>query len=72
MKKFIESAVFFLVGALALFSILFILCLPIAYIDGSAKSAYIKQSQGLTVPWYQATWLSVNAGGVSASVNINE
>jgi len=72
MKKFIINAAFFTVGALALLFLLFMLCLPITYLDGSAKSAYIKQAQGLTVPWYRATFLQVNAGGVSASVNIDE
>jgi len=64
-----RSAVTFIIVSLALFLILFIICLPIAYIDGSAKSAYIKQAQGLNVPWYRATWLRVNAGGLNATVS---
>ena len=32
---------------------------PIAWFDGHAKAAYLKQTQGVEIPWYQATWLEV-------------
>jgi hypothetical protein len=32
---------------------------PIAWFDGHAKSAYLKQTQGIDIPWYQATFLEV-------------
>ncbi len=31
----------------------------IGYGDGSAKSAYLKRTKGIDIPWYQATFLNV-------------
>ncbi len=44
--------VFFLVVAGLLFC-------TIGYGDGSAKSAYLKRTKGIDIPWYQATFLHV-------------
>lgn len=42
--------------------------LPVAWFDGHAKAAYIKQSQGIEIPWYQATFLEVQVNNVTAKV----
>jgi hypothetical protein len=36
-----------------------VVTIPIAWLDGSAKAAYLKQTQGVDIPWYQAAWLEV-------------
>lgn len=41
---------------------------PIAWFDGHAKAAYLKQTQGIEIPWYQATWLEVSINNVNAKV----
>lgn len=40
------------------------ICFPVAWMDGHAKSAFLKQTQGIDIPWYQATWLSVETNTV--------
>jgi len=53
---------------LVLFFIVALICailLPIAYLDGTAKSTYIKKAQNIDIPWYLAGSLSVNINGVS-------
>lgn len=42
-----------------------LLLFGIAWGDGHAKSAYIKQTQGIDIPWYQATWLEVHVNDVN-------
>ena len=39
--------------------------LPFAWMDGTAKSAFLKQTQDIDIPWYQATWLNVNTNQVN-------
>ena len=41
---------------------------PIAYFDGSAKSDWLKQTRGIEIPWYRATWLEVNISDIDANV----
>lgn len=45
-----------------------ILISPIAYFDGSAKSDWLKQTRGVDIPWYRATWLNVQINDVDAAV----
>ena len=33
--------------------------LIVAWFDGHAKTAYLKQTQNIEIPWYQATFLTV-------------
>jgi len=56
MRELTEMVVFFMAVVFAMF--LFILT-PIAYVDGSAKSAFLKKHQGIEMPWYQATFINV-------------
>lgn len=57
----------FLASALACIFV-FIGCLitSLAYFEGKSKSVYLKQTQNIDIPWYQATFLTVNV--VSADV----
>jgi len=48
-----------------MFSILF----PIAWFDGHAKSAILKQ-QGIELPWYQSTFLEVNVNNQVGKIYI--
>ena len=45
-----------------------LLITPIAYFDGSAKSDWLKQTRGVDIPWYRATWLNVQINEVDAEV----
>ena len=42
-----------------------IICVPIAWFDGHAKSAYLKQTQNLEIPWHQATFLTVETNHIN-------
>lgn len=42
--------------------------LPIAYLDGQAKAAYLKLTRGIDIPWYQATFLDVSVNNINAEV----
>lgn len=48
--------------------LLAVIIFPIAWFDGNAKAAYLKQTQGIEIPWYQATWLEVSINNVNAKV----
>ena len=51
--------------------IMIIICfisIPFLWLEGNAKSDYLKQSQGISLPWYKACFLEVNASGVSATI----
>lgn len=71
MTDFFSKALAVIVVIFVILGSLFIICLPIAYFDGSAKSSYLQQVQGIDIPWYKATWLTVNAAGVNAVVAHN-
>ena len=68
----IKYVISYIVVVLLIFSAIFIICLPVAYFDGSAKSEYLKQTQGLDLTWYRATWLEVNVSGISATLTHNQ
>ena len=36
---------------------------PVTYLCGRANAAYLQQSQGITLPWYQAAFIRVEAVG---------
>ena len=67
MKELIEIVAIFVVVVFAMF--IFILT-PIAYFDGSAKSAFLKKHQGIEMPWYQATFINVEVN--NAKVKFKE
>lgn len=50
----------------------FTIVLPLSWFDGQAKSAYLKQTQGLDIPWHQATWLDVKIQNVDANIHQKE
>lgn len=54
---------FALLAALAL--VLLVLVTPFLWLDGSAKAAYLKQAQGIDLPWYQAAFLTVRVNDVN-------
>lgn len=41
---------------------------PFAWFDGHAKARWIKETKGVDVPWYEATFLSVEINTVDAEV----
>lgn len=59
-----------LIGAviLAIVALMFSTVLPLAYLEGKAKAAYIKQVQGIDLTWYQAAWIDVEIN--NATVNL--
>jgi len=68
-----ECLHFILAVSVIVFVAIFALALllaPVAYLDGSAKSAWLEQTRGIEIPWYQATWLSVDINSHDGSLNI--
>ncbi len=43
---------------------------PIAWFDGHAKSAWLKQTRGIDIPWTQATFLDVKINDTDANVRM--
>ena len=46
-----------------------VLLTPVVWLDGRAKSEYLRQTQGLEIPWYQAAWLNVDINSVNLKVD---
>jgi Na+/proline symporter len=65
-KDFCQFLVAIAVFFVAMFFVLFA---TVGYYDGSAKSAYLKQTRNLDIPWYQATFLHVSINSVDAEVS---
>ena len=51
----------------ALFVVFAAVLAPMAWYEGHAKAAYLKRTQGVEMPWYQASWLDVEAIPIKAS-----
>ena len=49
--------------------LLAVLLTPVVWLDGHAKSEYLRQTQGLEIPWYQAAWLNVDINSVNLKVD---
>lgn len=64
---------FFPIFAFLVFSFLVIaaVVVPLMYFDGMAKSAWLKQSRGMDIPWHQACFLDVKINEVDASIKSN-
>lgn len=39
---------------------IFVVTFPSFYLEGSAKAAYLKRTQGIELPWYQAAYIDMN------------
>ncbi len=48
-------------AALAAFFVVmfFVAFFTVGVFDGGAKSAYLKRTKGIDIPWYQATFLTI-------------
>jgi|688.fasta_scaffold15454_7 hypothetical protein len=46
-----------------------VLVIPIMYLDGRAKSRWIKETKGIDMPWYEATHLNVQVNSIDADVS---
>ena len=42
---------------------------PLAYLDGRAKSRWIKETRGIDIPWYEAMILKVHVNSIDADVS---
>lgn len=55
-----------------MFIVIFIGCgvimSPFVYLQGSAKSDWLKQSQNIEIPWYKAVFLNVNVQDINARI----
>lgn len=40
------------------------------YMDGQAKSHFLKQTRSLEIPWYEAAFLEVDVNSVDADVRV--
>ena len=56
MRDFLNFIIPPVIGITLLMTILLI---PIMYFDGCAKSEYLRQAEGVSLPWYRACWLDV-------------
>lgn len=72
MREYIQDCIEFGIWAIVFIAVLFLflamLLVPIAYFDGSAKSAWLKQTQNITIPWYQSTFLSVQINDANLKI----
>lgn len=68
MKFIADYVIPFILFLAALMIFMFVMFFPLAWFDGHAKSAYLKQTRGMDIPWYQSTWLHVEVNSVDASV----
>jgi hypothetical protein len=60
-----------LIGFLAfIFLIVVFIGLPITYLEGSAKSEYLKQAKNINLPWYQAAYLQIDINQTDANVKL--
>ena len=53
-------------------TIICFVCIPFLWLDGNAKSDYLEQSQNISLPWYKACFLKVNATGIGANITHKE
>lgn len=70
MDDIIELLVIMATIAVGCVVILGCITVPISYFDGQAKSAWIKQTRGIDMPWYQATFLSMSVSDMDARVEM--
>jgi len=47
---------------------IFAAIVPIAYFMGSANAAWIKETKGVDIPWYQAAFYNVQINEINAEV----
>jgi hypothetical protein len=60
----------FMVGFIAaIFVVIGLIVSPLAYFDGQAKSRWIKETKGIDIPWYEATFLVVEINSVDAEIS---
>jgi len=48
-----------------MFAIIF---LPAIYLDGKARAAYLKKTEGIELPWYQAAFIPVRTQTINAHI----
>ena len=63
-EAFVFSACIIALAGILLFAFM----LPIAILDGCAKSSWLEKTQGVKIPWYQATFLKVEINDVDATL----
>jgi len=68
MKDLIEFVGFVGVLLIGVAVLLAMILVPFAYFDGSAKSAWLKQTQNITIPWYQSTFLTVQINDANLKI----
>jgi len=56
----------------AVYLFFFVVIAPFAYFEGSAKSDWLKQAQGVDIPWHRACWLKVQINSFNGNVNIGQ
>lgn len=47
-----------------------IISVPLFWFNGKAKSMYLRQVQGIEMPWYYAAWIDVNSQKINAEINL--
>lgn len=57
---------------LGLFAFVMIIMIPVMYIDGKGKAAYLRQTQGIELEWYEAIAIDVNSGSAKAQITIEK
>lgn len=67
-----DFAKFMIVAVIALIVVVSPLVLTIMWFEGHAKSAYLKQVQGVELPWYQATFIETTGNNITIRTNTVE
>lgn len=64
-KEFVLGGLLILIG-MAFFMAAIIT--PIMYLEGSAKSSWIKEQRGISMPWYKAAFLDIQINEVKGEI----
>ena len=67
MRDFLE---FIIMPILIISVVITIISTPLMYFNGLAKSEYLQQTEGVTIPWYRACWLDIQINSAHGKFEI--
>ena len=50
------------------FVVVLLMTSPFMYLEGSAKSEWLKQTRNIDIPWYKAVFLNVNTQDINDTI----
>lgn len=72
LKDCLWGVAMFLIVVPMLFAMIAIIMTPLLYMDGRAKSRWIKETRGIDIPWYEASFLPVEISSSDIEASINQ